>query len=102
MFEYAGIGGFILLVLDVWAIVSILSSSASTGNKVLWTLLVILLPLLEASGFEAGSNQMPSEALTTLTLMYAVLPCALRLVALGLLAGTAFDGSLQDTALKEV
>lgn len=46
MFEYAGIGGFILLVLDVWAIVSILSSSASTGNKVLWTLLVILLPLL--------------------------------------------------------
>lgn len=63
---------------------------------------VILLPLLEASGFEAGSNQMPSEALTTLTLMYAVLPCALKLVALGLLAGTAFDGSLQDTALKEV
>lgn len=46
MFEYAGIGGFILLVLDVWAIVSILSSSASTGNKVVWTLLVILLPLL--------------------------------------------------------
>ncbi|PPB81176.1 phospholipase D-like protein [Albidovulum inexpectatum] len=46
MFEYAGIGGFILLVLDVWAIVSILSSSSSTGNKVLWTLLVILLPLV--------------------------------------------------------
>lgn len=46
MFEFAGIGGFILLVLDVWAIVSILSSNASTGRKVLWTLLVIVLPLL--------------------------------------------------------
>lgn len=46
MGEYAGIGGFILLVLDVWAIVSIVSSSASTGRKVLWTVLVLLLPLL--------------------------------------------------------
>jgi hypothetical protein len=46
MFEFAGIGGFILLVLDVWAIVSILSSNVSTGRKVLWTLLVIVLPLI--------------------------------------------------------
>ncbi|APZ53998.1 PLD nuclease N-terminal domain-containing protein [Salipiger abyssi] len=44
--EFAGIGGFIVLVLDIWAIVSILSSRASTGAKVLWTLLVIVLPLL--------------------------------------------------------
>lgn len=44
--EYAGLGGFILLVLNVWAIVSTLSSSASTGSKVLWTVLVLLLPLL--------------------------------------------------------
>ncbi len=45
MMEYAGIGGFILLVLNVWAIVSIVTSAAGTGAKVLWTLLVLILPL---------------------------------------------------------
>ncbi|MBY6006498.1 PLD nuclease N-terminal domain-containing protein [Salipiger bermudensis] len=44
--EFAGIGGFIILVLDIWAIVSIISSGASTGSKVLWTLLVLILPVL--------------------------------------------------------
>ena len=44
--EFAGIGGFIILVLDIWAIVSILTSGASTGSKVLWTLLVLILPVL--------------------------------------------------------
>ncbi|WP_226629876.1 PLD nuclease N-terminal domain-containing protein [Alloyangia pacifica] len=44
--EFAGIGGFIVLVLDIWAIVSVLGSSASTGAKVLWTLLIIVLPVL--------------------------------------------------------
>lgn len=44
--EFAGIGGFIVLVLDIWAIVSIISSNASTGSKVLWTLLVLVLPVL--------------------------------------------------------
>jgi thiol:disulfide interchange protein len=46
MVEFAGIGGFILLVLNVWAIVSIVSSTASTGSKVLWSLLVLILPLV--------------------------------------------------------
>lgn len=44
--EIYGIGGLILLVLDIWAIISIIGSSASTGAKVLWTLLILLLPLL--------------------------------------------------------
>ncbi|MEO0745597.1 MAG: PLD nuclease N-terminal domain-containing protein [Pseudomonadota bacterium] len=44
--EVAGIGGFILLVLNIWAIVSIIGSGASTGGKVLWCLLVFVLPLL--------------------------------------------------------
>lgn len=44
--EYAGIGGFIVLVLNIWAIVSIVGSSASTGSKVLWTLLVLVLPVI--------------------------------------------------------
>lgn len=46
MLELSGIGGLILLVLDIWAIVSILGSRASTGAKVLWTLLVVILPLV--------------------------------------------------------
>lgn len=46
MFEYGGILGLIVLALDIWAIVSIIGSSASTGSKVLWTLLVIILPVL--------------------------------------------------------
>ncbi|WP_299968779.1 PLDc N-terminal domain-containing protein [uncultured Roseobacter sp.] len=46
MLEYAGIGGFIILVLNIWAIVSIIGSGASTGSKVLWTLLVLVLPVI--------------------------------------------------------
>jgi succinate dehydrogenase/fumarate reductase cytochrome b subunit len=46
MLEISGLGGLILLVLDIWAIVSIIGSRASTGRKVLWVVLVLLLPLL--------------------------------------------------------
>lgn len=44
--EINGIGGLILLILDIWALISIIGSSASTGKKVLWSLLVVLLPLI--------------------------------------------------------
>ena len=43
--EVTGIGGLIILALDIWAIISIFGSSASTGKKVLWILLVVVLPL---------------------------------------------------------
>jgi len=46
MLEVGGLGGLIVLVLDIWALVSIIGSSASTGKKVLWSLLVIILPIL--------------------------------------------------------
>lgn len=46
MLEVSGIGGLIILALDIWAIVSIIGSGASTGKKVLWTLLVLILPVL--------------------------------------------------------
>ncbi len=36
----------VLLIADVWALVNIFQSGADTGKKVLWTVLVILLPLL--------------------------------------------------------
>ena len=31
---------------DVWAIVNVLQSSESTGSKVVWTLVILLLPVL--------------------------------------------------------
>lgn len=46
MFELAGFGGLIILALDLWALISIFGSAASTGRKVLWSLLVIILPVL--------------------------------------------------------
>ncbi len=46
MLEISGLGGLLILVLDIWAIVSILGSSTTTGKKVLWTLLVLILPLI--------------------------------------------------------
>lgn len=44
--EVTGIGGFILLALDIWAIISVIGSKASTGGKVIWVLVILFLPLL--------------------------------------------------------
>jgi len=44
--EVGGLLGLIILVLDVWAIVSTLGSAASTGAKVLWILAILILPVL--------------------------------------------------------
>jgi succinate dehydrogenase/fumarate reductase cytochrome b subunit len=44
--EVGGFLGFIILVLDIWAIISIIKSGASTGSQVLWVLLIILLPVV--------------------------------------------------------
>ncbi len=41
-----GLWGLIVLVANIWAIVNIFQSNATTGKKVLWTVLVILLPVL--------------------------------------------------------
>jgi Phospholipase_D-nuclease N-terminal len=44
--EYGGILGLIVLALDIYAIWKIVQSSASIGAKVLWTLLVLILPVV--------------------------------------------------------
>lgn len=44
--HYSGIGGLILLIADIYAVVSAVNSSRSTGDKVLWVLLIVFLPLL--------------------------------------------------------
>ena len=44
--EVGGFFGLILLIADIWAIVNVVQSRASTGAKVLWIVLILLLPLL--------------------------------------------------------
>jgi hypothetical protein len=41
-----GIGGIIILILDIWAIMKTLQSGASGGEKLLWILLIVVLPLI--------------------------------------------------------
>ena len=38
--------GVLVLIADIWAIVNILQSGADTAKKVLWTVVVIVLPVL--------------------------------------------------------
>ena len=44
--EVGGLFGLIVLILNVWAIVRVVGSTASTGKKVLWIVLILLLPVL--------------------------------------------------------
>ena len=41
-----GIIALIVLILDIIAIFDILKSSADTGNKVLWIVLILILPVI--------------------------------------------------------
>lgn len=38
--------GIIILIADIWAIVQIVQSSATTGMKVVWVLVILFLPLI--------------------------------------------------------
>ena len=44
--EIGGILGLIILIADIYAIVKTVESGASTGKKVLWIVLILVLPLL--------------------------------------------------------
>ncbi len=44
--EVTGLLGLIHLILTIYAIVKIVGSSADTGSKVLWIVIVLLLPVL--------------------------------------------------------
>ena len=44
--EYNGIFGLLILAVDIWAIVNIVQSPVSTQKKLIWTIVVLLLPLL--------------------------------------------------------
>ena len=44
--EVSGLLGLVILILDIWAIVKIVQGGAETGVKVLWILVIVLLPVL--------------------------------------------------------
>jgi hypothetical protein len=46
MTGFGGILGVIILIADIWAIINVFGSSASTGSKILWTILILVLPLI--------------------------------------------------------
>lgn len=44
--EVGGLFGLLILIANVYAIVKTIQSSASTGTKVLWIVLILVLPLV--------------------------------------------------------
>jgi uncharacterized Tic20 family protein len=44
--EIGGLIGLIILIADVYAIVKTVGSRASTGGKVFWIVLILVLPVL--------------------------------------------------------
>jgi hypothetical protein len=44
--EVTGLFSLLVLIADVWAAVNIFNSNASTGAKVIWIVVVVLLPIL--------------------------------------------------------
>ncbi|GAB3390296.1 PLDc N-terminal domain-containing protein [Azotobacter armeniacus] len=43
---FGGLLSLIILVLDIWAIVHVIRSRTDTTKKVLWVLLIVILPVL--------------------------------------------------------
>ena len=46
MLEGLGLFGILILAADIWAILNVVGSNSGTGSKVIWILLILLLPLL--------------------------------------------------------
>lgn len=46
MLEGIGLIGLIILAGDIWALLNVIGSDTSTGGKVIWVLLILILPLI--------------------------------------------------------
>lgn len=44
--EVTGLLGLIILILDIWAIVKTVESGSTTGSKVLWIFLILMMPVV--------------------------------------------------------
>jgi GPH family glycoside/pentoside/hexuronide:cation symporter len=72
----------------LWSFVSKLSLALAA---------LTILPALQVAGFQPGQTN-PEEALQTMTLIYAGLPCVLKMTAIALLARTRLDMPVKDPA----
>jgi hypothetical protein len=46
LMQYGSIWGLLVVIADVWAIVNIIRSGAATEMKILWVVIVAVLPVL--------------------------------------------------------
>ena len=44
--EVGGLVGLLILAADIWAIIKVFGSGASDGSKVLWILIILILPVI--------------------------------------------------------
>jgi hypothetical protein len=44
--EVGGLLGLLILIADIWALVHVLGSTASVGAKVVWSLLILIFPVV--------------------------------------------------------
>ena len=44
--KITGFFGLLVLIADIWAILNIIQSSSSTGKKLLWILIILILPVV--------------------------------------------------------
>lgn len=44
--EVSGLFALIILIFDIWAIVSLFQSNATTAKKVLWIVFILILPVI--------------------------------------------------------
>ena len=44
--EVGGLFGLLILIADIYAVVKTIQSNASTGSKVLWIVIVLVLPVV--------------------------------------------------------
>ena len=96
----AALGADLTLLPAIFAArMSRISPSASEGFG-LWSFVskltlafaaVSLLPLLEQAGFQSGAATNSPEALAMLTILYAAVPCGLKVIAIALLAMTDLE-----------
>jgi GPH family glycoside/pentoside/hexuronide:cation symporter len=70
----------------LWSFVSKLSLALAA---------LLILPALDAAGFQSGADNTP-QALWTLTVIYAALPCVLKMIAILLLALTRLPGPTKE------
>jgi Phospholipase_D-nuclease N-terminal len=46
VFNYHGLFGLLVLILDIWAIVNVVVSSNGILSKIIWIIVILLLPVL--------------------------------------------------------